>query len=288
MKIVTYNIQYSLGRDGAHDLKRVADTVCDADVIALQEVTRHLASVPDFDQPARIAELLPDYFWVYAPPVDMAASLQGKKSAGDNRRLQFGNMLLARWPILSSRLLLLPRTRTFDKHNTQCGALEGIIDTPGGALRFYCVHLNYLNGVERLTQLDYLLPKILAVPLDGATISGVGWNTIPEVPTPEDFVMLGDHNLTPDSPEYTRIVGARDYYYGARISARHLVDTWVQSGHDREDGVTWYDGMDNWTPGTRVDYVFVSAGLAGRVKDAWIDDDAIASDHQPVWAELEG
>ena len=79
MKIVSYNIQYSLGKDGTHDIRRLVDAVQDADVIALQEVTRHMTSVPDFDQPARIGELLPDYFWVYGPPVDMAASLQGRQ-----------------------------------------------------------------------------------------------------------------------------------------------------------------------------------------------------------------
>ena len=164
---------------------------------------------------------------------------------------------------------------------------KGLSTCPAAGLRFYCVHLNYLNQVERLLQLDYLLPKMLEVPLDGATISGSGWNPIPELPTPDDFVMLGDHNLTPDSPEYTRIVGELDYYYGARITARHLVDTWVQSGHARDAGVTWYDRNGNWAPGTRIDYIFVNPRLAGSVKDAWIDDDTIASDHQPVWVELE-
>lgn len=287
MKIVSYNIQYSLGKDGTHDIRRLVDAVQDADVIALQEVTRHMTSVPDFDQPARIAELLPDYFWVYGPPVDMAASLQGSKTANDNRRLQFGNMLLAKWPILSSRLILLPRTRTYDKHNPQRGALEGIIDVPGGALRFYCVHLNHLNSEERMMQLDFLLPRILEVPLDGATVTGGTWNTIPDVAIPDDYVMLGDHNLPPNSAEYTRIVGEVDYFYGSRITARHLLDTWVQSGNARDDGVTWYDGRNDWEPGTRIDYVFVSPGLAGKVKSAWIDDDAPGSDHQPVWAELD-
>jgi exonuclease III len=37
----------------------------------------------------------------------------------------------------------------------------------------------------------------------------------------------------------------------------------------------------------RIDYVYVSAGLASRVKDARIDSEAQGSDHQPVWAELE-
>jgi len=287
MIVVTYNIQYSLGKDGAHNIKRVVDAVRGADIIALQEVTRHMATVPDFDQPARIAELLPEYFWVYGPPVDMAAGLQGKKSIRDNRRLQFGNMLLSKWPILSSRLLLLPRTRTYDKHNQQCGALEGIVDVPGGPLRFYCVHLNHLNGEERLRQLDYLLPLMMEVRLDGATVTGGDWNVIAEVPIPDDYVMLGDHNLLPDSDEYLRIVGRPDYFYGSRLSARHLVDAWVQVGHSRDEGVTWYDGDNDWVPSGRLDYVFVSPSLAPHVKRAWIDNDTIGSDHQPVWIELQ-
>ena len=287
MIVVTYNIQYSLGKDGVHDIKRVVDEVRGADIIALQEVSRHMATVPDFDQPARIAELLPEYFWVYGPPVDMAAGLQRKKPIRDNRRLQFGNMLLSKWPILSSRLLLLPRTRTYDKHNQQCGALEGIVDVPGGPLSFYCVHLNHLNGEERLRQLDYLLPLMMEVRLDGATVTGGDWNVITEVPIPDDYVMLGDHNLLPDSDEYLRIVGRPDYFYGARISARHLVDAWAQVGHSLDDGVTWYDGDNDWVPGGRLDYVFVSPSLAPHVKRAWIDNDAIGSDHQPVWIELQ-
>jgi endonuclease/exonuclease/phosphatase family metal-dependent hydrolase len=40
VKFVFYNIQYSKGRDGRHDLARIADAVRGADIIALQEVTR--------------------------------------------------------------------------------------------------------------------------------------------------------------------------------------------------------------------------------------------------------
>ena len=217
----------------------------------------------------------------------MAAGLQGHEPIRDNRRLQFGNMLLSKWPILSSRLLLLPRTRTYDKHNQQCGALEGIVGVPGGPLRFYCVHLNALSGEERLRQLDFLLPLMMDVRLDGATSTGDEWNAIAEIPIPDDYVMLGDHNLLPDSDEYLRIVGQPDYFYGSRISARHLIDTWVQVGHSRDDGVTWYDGDNDWAPGGRLDYVFVSPSLARHVKRAWIDNDASGSDHQPVWIELQ-
>ena len=41
MRLVTYNVQFGKGRDGRFDLRRIADAVRDADVIALQEVGRH-------------------------------------------------------------------------------------------------------------------------------------------------------------------------------------------------------------------------------------------------------
>ena len=40
MKIVSYNIRFGLGTDHRIDLKRIAETVCDADIIGLQEVER--------------------------------------------------------------------------------------------------------------------------------------------------------------------------------------------------------------------------------------------------------
>ncbi len=36
MNLVTYNTQYSLGKDGRLDLARIADAVRGADIIALQ------------------------------------------------------------------------------------------------------------------------------------------------------------------------------------------------------------------------------------------------------------
>ena len=71
MKFVTYNIQYSLGKDGTYDLERTVEAVRGADIIALQEVTRNFRQGTDPDQPGRIAELLPDFYWIYGPPVDL-------------------------------------------------------------------------------------------------------------------------------------------------------------------------------------------------------------------------
>ena len=38
--------------------------------------------------------------------------------------------------------------------------------------------------------------------------------------------------------------------------------------------------------GLRIDYVFATAKLSKKVVGAWIDSEAIASDHQPYWVEF--
>ena len=73
VKLATYNIQYSKGKDGRFELDRIADAVRDADVICLQEVVRNVPGIPDPDQPARLGELLPQHHWVYGPAVDLDA-----------------------------------------------------------------------------------------------------------------------------------------------------------------------------------------------------------------------
>ena len=39
--------------------------------------------------------------------------------------------------------------------------------------------------------------------------------------------------------------------------------------------------------GQRLDYCFPSTPLLPRLRAAWIDEEAIDSDHQPVWIELD-
>jgi endonuclease/exonuclease/phosphatase family metal-dependent hydrolase len=288
MKFVTYNIQYSKGKDGRYELERIADAVRGADVIALQEVVRHWPDSDIADHPARLGELLSDFYWVYGPPTDIDCSEPGPDGAIINRRRQFGNMLLARWPIITSRLLLLPRFRSYDKYNGQCGALEGVIDAPGGPLRVYSVHLNHLNGAERIAQIEFLREKLVAVPREGATWSGplFGSGEMPPALS-EDFVVMGDCNLPPGSPEYRCAVGEADYFYGAVLLGHHWADSWVQAGHDEADGITWYDEADGFKSGNRLDYGFVSPGLAKKVTAAHIDNEAPGSDHQPYWFELD-
>ena len=54
MKIVTYNIQFGLGKDGSFDLERIASEIDGADIIALQEVERHWQRSGNVNQPEQL------------------------------------------------------------------------------------------------------------------------------------------------------------------------------------------------------------------------------------------
>lgn len=288
MRIVTYNIQYGIGLDGQYDIGRIADAVRGADVIALQEVTRNSPNNQGRDMVAEIAEALPDYFSVYGAPceVDMGSALE--KGRVVNRRFQFGNMVLSKTPVLSSRNLLLPRMRTFDLLNLQRGALEAMIATPFGPVRFYSVHLDHTSPAERILQLRWLVDKVLAYGSEGGAVTGVSEFGFPEPPHPEDFILMGDFNLTPDSPEYAEIVGRPDVEFGLTRRSFLPVDS-AGLGQERPaERITWVDTKERQGPQQSrcLDYVFVYAGLAPRVKSTRIDAEAVGSDHRPVWVEL--
>ena len=292
MKLVSYNIQHSRGRDERYDLARIAGAIDGADIIALQEVERFWPRTGMTDQPAELSAMLPGYYWVYGPGFDMDAST-AEGGIVENRRRQFGNMLLTRWPIVSSRLYVLPKLRSVDHFNMDMPALEGVVETEAGPLRVWSIHLSSVSGRERLLQIEYLRE------LHGcATAGGGAWTGPPEIrgdnawscgapppPMPADAIWMGDFNMQPGSEEYDAIAGRPDPLNGRVIYDGDFVDAWVAAGHATAEGVTYED--DGRFGDLRIDHCFVSAPLAERVKGAWIDDDADGSDHQPVWTELE-
>ncbi len=292
MKLVTYNIQYGVGKDGKSDLGRIAQAVDGADVIALQEVVRHMPLTGAGDQPAELAALLPGYYWVYGAGVDLDNSEVGEDGAIVNRRMQFGNMLLARRPILSSRLFMLPKLSAIDRQTSQRVALEGIVETGSGFLRLFSVHLSALYSSERKLQVGELLRLHRDGPMSGATVDGPdNWaerSGLKSPPVPETAIFMGDFNFEPGHPEYALMTGEVDPIYGRITTRDGFADAWVRAGHGEDEGVTCPCFPENDTPhDMRLDYIYVSAGLADRVSTARIDNDAQGSDHQPVWAELE-
>ncbi len=288
MKCVTYNIQYGIGLDGKYDLERIVEAVRGADVIALQEVTRHGPDNDGRDMVAEIADLLPDYFHVYGAPfgVDMGSAVESGRAV--NRHFQFGNMVLAKTPIMSSRTILLPRMRTFDQLNLQRCALEAVVETPLGPLRFYSVHLDHTSPAERIAQVRCLVDKALAYAVEGGAVTGVSEHGYPEPSLPEGFVLMGDFNMQPGSPEYVEMTGPVDAEFEVTLRTRLPVDAAKLAG-TADDRITWIDMRQPDDPARRrcLDYCFVYAGLAPRVKACRIDTQAVGSDHRPVWLELE-
>lgn len=285
MKLVTYNIQFGLGADGRYDLGRIADTVAEADIIALQEVERFWQRSGMVDEPQAIADRLPEHHWVYGANLDMDASWRDGAGRLINRRRQFGTMILSRWPILSSRNFPLPKFGTLTQHSMQQGLLEAVIDPGNGPLRIYSVHLSHLTAATRLPQVRAMLDILARAPSEGGAWCGghpdpaAGWTEGAEPPMPREAIVMGDMNFVNLSEEYTLMTGPMTGRFGRLLNREGLVDAWVAAGHDENTGRTHPFGV-------RIDHCFLSASLAPRVRAARVDEGARGSDHWPLWVEL--
>jgi endonuclease/exonuclease/phosphatase family metal-dependent hydrolase len=294
--IVSYNTQWGCGRDGRIDLDRIAETVKRADIVALQEVERHWRSQAHTDQAARLAALMPQHRWVYGATVNLEGSMVAADGSLHNTRRQFGNMILSRLPIASTRTLPLPTLPVSGEINDQSSLLEAVIDNGERSFRVYNVHLNHLSRRQRLIQLDIVLPFIAGSGVRGGMISAPNlagglpadeWIVMPEgrlPPMPHSVLFMGDFNSKPDSPEYDLVTGPRDPVFGRITESDRYADALTLAGLTEDEGVTF--PASRGKPAARIDHCFVSMDLIPKVKRAWIDDEADGSDHQPVWMEL--
>lgn len=286
MKLASYNIQFGVGLDGRYDPARIAQSLDGADIVCLQEVTRGFHANGYADLAATMADLFAGYHSVFSAPADvylgMIETEDGKRVA---RRLQFGNMVLSRWPILSVRTLLLPRARTFDKLNVQRCATEALIDAPGGALRVYSVHLDHVSPEERIAQIGELKARANLYVEEGGGLTGGADFDLPALPMPEDYVLMGDFNMQPESPEYVAMTGPVDAYYGRVARHPHPVDALDRMGRLTPGCYSWMDPRET-SSRLHLDYAFISCGLLPRLKDAHVDLEPQGSDHFPVWLEL--
>jgi endonuclease/exonuclease/phosphatase family metal-dependent hydrolase len=286
MKLISYNIQYGLGKDGRYDLARIAGEIEGGDAIALQEVERFWQRSGERDDVAELARHLPAFHWVYGANLDMDASYPDGDGFPVHRRRQFGTMILSRTPIISSRNFPLPKFGTLVQHSIQQGALEAVIRSDRGTpLRLYSTHLSHLSPATRLPQVDALLAIDRRAPSEGGAWCGghpnaaAGWTEGEMPPMPREAVLMGDFNFSPDAEEYRRIVGPDSDGYGRLNNLEGFVDSWVAAGHAEHEGAT--------CGGRRIDYIFVAAALRDRIKAAWIDERAQGSDHQPIGIELD-
>ena len=302
MKIVTYNIQFGLGKGGCFDLEKIASEVNGADIIALQEVERYWQRSGNVDQPAKLGAMLNKYYWVYGPYFDVNASIPQPDGTIKNVRRQFGNMILSKTPILSTRLFPLPKSALRQRHNMVVGVFEGVVKLQrDGALRIYNAHLGARSQFDRVAQINSIRDTVRRAPAEGGAWTGNLAHSLWEnhahtlweeddtpPPMPESFVLLGDFNLQAKDPEYDHLVGPKDGDLGRLSSKEEFIDTWVAAGHDEDEGITYSPGRSSSdAQGMRIDYAFVDESMQKRVLGARIDKAAQGSDHQPYWFDLD-
>ncbi|MGO4835492.1 exodeoxyribonuclease III, partial [Rhizobiaceae sp. 2RAB30] len=114
-------------------------------------------------------------------------------------------------------------------------------------------------------------------------------------------ILAGDYNIVPEPRD---IYPTKSYEKNAlvqpqsRAAFKNLLDQgWVDAIrkiHPDETVYTFWDYMRNRWPrnaGLRLDHLLLSRKVARRLKDAGVDKDVRgvegASDHAPVWVELE-
>jgi endonuclease/exonuclease/phosphatase family metal-dependent hydrolase len=270
MLFSTYNIHYGVGADGKYDVARIADAVAGADIVCLQEVTRGFPDNGHADHTAEIGKRLNRYYRFHGP-MEADASTVAADGTITSRRRSFGNAIVSRWPILWSRGVMLPKTRSGDTFDLQRGYIEAVVAAPSGPLRVYCTHLSHVAATHRLPQIAALMEAVDRAADVGATWDAAALPTFlfqePPLPVPVSAIVAGDFNFTPAHPEYPR-------------ATQSLKDAWRVAGNAEEN-------VESCPGDGRIDHVFVTPDLAAKVKRAWIDTGTVASDHWPVFVEFD-
>ncbi|HTD55436.1 MAG TPA: endonuclease/exonuclease/phosphatase family protein [Silvibacterium sp.] len=143
LRVATYNIHKCRGFDGKTLPSRIIDVIreLEADLLCLQEVVNAPGVRPIYDQAHEISKAFPEYEW----------------SFGANRPLRggtYGNMTLARRPILGSRNHNLSRQGREER-----GALQtDIALNSGEVLHVFNVHLG-TGHMERRYQARLLMSE---------------------------------------------------------------------------------------------------------------------------------
>lgn len=281
MKLLTWNIQWGRGLDGRVDLARIVDTIRalgDFDVICLQEVAVNFPGLPGSrgeDEVAGLAVLLPGYTPVYGAATDVPDGRGGRK--------QFGNAIFSRLPLGQVWRHLLPWPAEADAPSMQRVLVEAVVESDVGSLRVMTTHLEYYSQAQREAQIDAIRR------LHAEACAMAGRTPLPEeaggsfevFPRPVGAILCGDLNFPAWASERARLLAP---FGGGAPAFRDAWDV-LHPGvpHAPTCGIHPVDFVDR---PECFDFVFLTEGLARRLKAHGIDAATEASDHQPVWVEL--
>ncbi len=281
MKLLSWNIQWGRGMDGRVDLARILQTIRqlgDFDVICLQEVAVNFSGLPGSqgeDQMAELSAGLPGYTAIYGAATDIPDGRGG--------RSRFGNAIFSRLPIGQVWRHLLPWPAESGAPSMQRVLVEAVLDTDVGPLRVMTTHLEYYSQRQREVQ----IAAIRRLHAEACAMSGrerlveEQGGSFEVFPRPAEALLCGDMNFPATAPERSQILAP---FAGGEPGFRDAWDV-LHPGEPHAPTVGIHP-VDFVKQRECFDFVFVTEGLAGRLKAHGINAETEASDHQPVWVEL--
>ena len=275
MKLLTWNTQWCCGLDGVVSAQRIVDgarQLSDFDVLCLQEIAQGYGGMPGApgDQPAELAALLPGFQVFFGAAVD--------EFAADGTRQRFGNLIATRLPVLQVQHHALPWPADAGVRSMprMCTVLT-LRDPQLGAVRVMTTHLEYYSTIQRMAQARALCElhaqasaMAAAPPADDDSRSPFQTKT-----HTAHTILCGDFNLEASAPEYAALVAAG------------LRDAWTLLHGTAPQPPTFRVFDRSYGPDpVACDFVFVSEGLAPKLRRFDVDGATQASDHQPVAVQI--
>jgi endonuclease/exonuclease/phosphatase family metal-dependent hydrolase len=158
LKVVTWNIRFAEDVETAVTELQTIPDLQDADMLLLQEM--------DERGVARLAQEM-GYNYVYYPA-----------SVHSHHNRNFGNAILAKWPIVDDKKLLLPHENPSNEQRRN--AVRGTVVVDGQDILVYTVHTEtyWLPQGKRDEQAEAIVDDILSEPGQNWVIVGGDFNTI--------------------------------------------------------------------------------------------------------------
>ncbi|QEP41841.1 hypothetical protein D5085_00975 [Ectothiorhodospiraceae bacterium BW-2] len=284
MRLMSWNIQWAKGADGRVEPVRIADylTAQQPDIIALQEVCNNYpANTGDSfaDQPAWFEQAFRQQsgaVWqtLFSPATDRFHPESGL-------RQQFGNLIATHYPIAEVRHHTLPRPVDAAHPGSPRAALELLLQTPLGWIRFITTHLEYYSTRQRTAQAAYLYrlhEEGCGWHRDPITPPNISDTPLRTLPTTDQTLICGDLNAPPDNPEIMQLLAP------AELTCVGLYDGWRLTHPDQPHPPTLGLNTSGFSREQAfcADYLLGSRCTLNRIESFTVDDQVTFSDHQPL------
>ena len=248
--------------------------IADFDVLCLQEVADGFADLEQYageNQFAQLADLLPDFTTVEGIAVDLPDN--------DGRRRRFGNIILSRLPVGRVLRHALPWAADDQTRNMPRSLLEIEVETAFGPVRIMTTHLEYFSAPLRSAQVAAIrdIHRLAAQRSQRPPQPGSGPYASGRVP--DATILTGDFNMRPDDPVKLSL--------SQRVGdVGGLLDAWSILHPGTPHPPSFCIADRKYGSPHCCDFVFVSDGLAQRLRKVAYQTETRASDHQPVIVEL--